>query len=174
MLLLGLASDIELDLIKEDLAEVKVKRFKNSKSVNISDMGFGISQVLPVLIGVEFASNNSTILINQPEVHLHPSSQANLANYFVNEQKKGYKKFIIETHSEYLINRFRNLVAKGEYKKEDISIIYFDSNEDGESIHNISIDEHGRLINAPSSFFETYFVDNKELILAGFLGEDDE
>lgn len=174
MSLLGLASDIDLDLLKDDLAEVKIKRFKNSKGVNISDMGFGISQALPVLIGVEFASNGSTILINQPEVHLHPSSQANLANYFVKEQNNSNKKFIVETHSEYLINRFRNLVAKGQYSKEDISIIYFDSSEDGESIYNIKIDEYGRLVNAPSSFFETYFIDNKELILAGFLGGEDE
>ncbi|MBC9229551.1 DUF3696 domain-containing protein [bacterium SPL81] len=171
---LGLATDIDLNFIQDDLAEVKIKRFKNSKSVNISDMGFGISQTLPVLVGVEFAKNNSTILINQPEVHLHPSSQANLANYFVKEQQENNKKFIIETHSEYLINRFRNLIAKRSFSEGDISIIYFDSNENGESIHNISIDKHGRLINAPESFFETYFIDNRELIMASFQGEDDE
>lgn len=171
---LGLAADLDLNFIQDDLTEVKVKRFKNSKSVNISDMGFGISQALPVLIGVEFAKKNATILVNQPEVHLHPSSQANLANYFINEQKNNNKKFIIETHSEYLINRIRILIAKGEFSEKNIAILYFDADENGEYVHEISIDRFGRLVNAPPSFFETYFIDNKELVMSSFLGDDDE
>lgn len=165
---LGLASDLEVSVIKDDLAEIKIKRFKNSPSVNISDMGFGISQVLPVLIGVEFSEKNSTILVNQPEVHLHPSSQANLANFFGNEYKENNKKFIIETHSEYLINRFRKMVVTKEFDFNKISILYFEATDNDSKLYNITIDKSGRLVNAPDSFFETYFVDNNELIMAGF------
>lgn len=169
---LNLADDLEPEKIKDELVELKIKPLNQKHFVNICDVGFGISQILPVLVSIVDAKPQSTILINQPEVHLHPSSQAQLANYFISECKTN--NFIIETHSEYLINRFRLLVSKGQIKPEDISIIYIDQCTDGPVINNVSINKHGALIDAPDSFFKTYYIDNNELILSSFGDDEDE
>jgi predicted ATP-dependent endonuclease of OLD family len=160
---LKLADKISTSAIKEELIELAVSPCGQNKSVNISDAGFGLSQILPILIANTAAKPESTLLINQPEVHLHPSCQAQLANYFSKESEK--RNFIIETHSEYLINRFRILVQKGELKEEDINIIYIDRNKEQIKIHDISILKSGSLKNAPKSFFDTYYADINELIL---------
>lgn len=167
---LKLADDLTPNKIKDELIELNVQPIGQKHKVNLSDVGFGLSQILPVIIATVDASHQSSVLINQPEVHLHPSSQAQLADYFYSESKN--KNFIIETHSEYLINRFRLLVAKGKLSKSDISILYIDNGSDGPIINEVTIDSHGALINAPESFFDTYYIDNNDLIFASF--EDDE
>lgn len=162
--LLKLAEDINPESIKDELIELNVTPFGQSKKVNLSDVGFGLSQILPVLVGVAATEKNGTLLINQPEVHLHPSSQALLADYFVAESKE--KNFIIETHSEYLINRLRLLVAKGKISPSDIKIIYIDSQDGDTKISDIKINKNGALAGAPKTFFETYYIDSSELVFA--------
>lgn len=169
---LKLAENLNPESIKDELIELRIQPFGQKQSVNFSDVGFGLSQIIPVLVANTATEKDGTVLVNQPEVHLHPSSQAMLANYFVDESKN--KNFIIETHSEYLINRFRLLVAKGKLQKKDISIIYIDNGDNGPIISNIDISETGSLINAPKSFFDTYYVDSSELIFSSISDEDDE
>lgn len=167
---LKLAEDLSANNIKDELVELNVKPMGQKHRVNLSDVGFGLSQVLPVLVATIDAKSKSSLLINQPEVHLHPSSQAQLADYFVSESID--KNFIIETHSEYLINRLRLLVSKGEINKNEVSILYIDHGDDGATVDEVTIDPHGALINAPESFFDTYYIDNNDLIFAAF-NEDD-
>lgn len=161
---LKLAENLRPDSIKDELLELNVQPFGQKQSVNLSDVGFGLSQILPVLVSNTAAEKDGTLLVNQPEVHLHPSSQAMLADYFCNESKD--RNFIIETHSEYLINRLRILVARGKLSQDDVSIIYIDNGEDGPKVSNISIEKSGALTNAPESFFDTYYVDSNELVFA--------
>jgi len=111
------------------------------------------------------------LLVNQPEVHLHPSSQALLANYFVHESRE--RNFIIETHSEYLINRLRLLVAQNEISSKDVSIVYIDNGDEGPEVSNIRIDKDGALIGAPDAFFDTYYADGNALVLASLGNEED-
>ena len=167
--LIGLADVIETDFINDGLFEVKIKPKGCIKSYNFGDVGFGVSQMLPVIVSIIEAGKNATHLINQPEVHLHPSSQAQLANYFLEQSKD--KRFVIETHSEYIINRFRLLVARKELIDEDILILYVDNKSGSAQIHEITIGRNGELIGAPNSFFETYFIDNNEILMSGFEGE---
>ncbi|MGB2519094.1 AAA family ATPase [Shewanella algae] len=166
---LKLAESLSPDSIKDELVELNVQPFGQKHSVNLSDVGFGLSQILPVLVANAAAEKDGTLLVNQPEVHLHPSSQAMLADYFCNESKG--RNFIIETHSEYLINRLRLLVAKGKLSQDDVSIIYIDNGCDGPEVSNISIEKSGALTNAPESFFDTYYVDSNELVFACLGGE---
>ncbi len=166
---LKLAESLSPDSIKDELVELNVQPFGQKHSVNLSDVGFGLSQILPVLVANAAAEKDGTLLVNQPEVHLHPSSQAMLADYFCNESKD--RNFIIETHSEYLINRLRLLVAKGKLSQDDVSIIYIDNGSDGPEVSNISIEKSGALTNAPESFFDTYYVDSNELVFACLGGE---
>ncbi|ACX96365.1 AAA family ATPase [Halothiobacillus neapolitanus] len=165
---LKLADSIIIGSLKDELVEINVAPYNQRHTVNLSDVGFGLSQILPVLVANAASENDSTLLINQPEVHLHPSSQAELANYFFTESKN--KNFIIETHSEYLINRFRLLVAEGKIKSEDISIIYIDKGEQDPTLSEISISDNGALISAPDSFFNTYYVDSKALVFSSIGG----
>lgn len=163
---LELADNLHANTIKENLIEFTIKPFGHSEEVNISDVGFGLSQILPILVADVDIVQNGLMLINQPEVHLHPSSQASLANYFVGSSDRNY---IVETHSEFIINRLRLLVANKEVNKDDIAIIFID-NENGETkIHNIKIDAYGKLSGAPESFFNTYYVDNTDLLLSNFV-----
>lgn len=163
---LELASNVRSDQIKDELVEINVTPYGQKFTSNISDVGFGLSQVLPIIVANTCAKKGAVLLVNQPEVHLHPSSQALLANYFTKESKD--KGFVIETHSEYLINRFRLLVAQNQLSSKDISIIYIGRGEEEPYISNISIDKNGSLINAPEEFFDTYFIDNHEIIMSNF------
>ncbi|ELN6869758.1 AAA family ATPase [Vibrio parahaemolyticus] len=162
--LIGLADDVEANRISDDSVEFLVKPLGHKNKVNISDVGFGVSQILPVVVANILQKKNSSLLINQPEVHLHPSSQAQLANYFFEESRN--KNLVIETHSEYLINRFRLLVAKGELKPSDINIIFISNSENENLVSNIEIAENGSLVGAPSSFFDTYYIDNEALVFS--------
>jgi len=145
-------------LEKFDL-KINVKEFKevvhhlvvkqNEVDLDITDVGFGISQVLPVIIQGFLSKNNSVTIIEQPEIHLHPKMQADLADLFVDIVKlKGKKKLIIETHSEYILKRLRKKIAKGEIKAEDVAICSFypQSNGKGAEIKSLDI--------APKGYFE--------------------
>ncbi len=143
---------------------------------NIVDNGYGISQILPVLGQIWWASrkrakaygppwvrqNRSNILlIEQPELHLHPAHQALLADAIVGEgrssSKHGGVDFIIETHSEALVNRIGELVAEGRVAANDVQILIFETDSDDERETNVRIadfDASGVLNNWPYGFFQ--------------------
>jgi hypothetical protein len=167
--LLELASKIETKSSLDEILKLNIQPYKHVERVSFADVGFGISQVLPILIADVALPKNGTLLINQPEVHLHPSSQALLANYFATRSK--IRRYVIETHSEYLINRLRLLTVKGDLKADDVSILFLEEPKGvakGPRIHYLGIGEDGSLVNAPKSFFETYFLDTFNLALGGF------
>ncbi len=141
---------------------------------NIMDVGYGVSQSLPIL--VELLSkygqkpNNlgqeNTFLLQQPEVHLHPRGQAELSNLFAKVVKKrpGHNRFMIETHSDYIIDRIRILVRKGELKSEDVSIIFFEPKKNKVEMHNITLDKDGNIENAPASY-RSFFLRETDSLL---------
>jgi len=126
-------------------------------SVAIPDVGFGLSQVLPVLVEVLRMESGKSIILEQPEIHLHPRLQGDLADFILcNAQLK--KKFIIETHSEHFIKRLCLRIAQ--FKDIDLSkliSIYFivsNTNKKGADIVDVQIDEFGRVKNWPIGFFD--------------------
>ncbi|MCP4213407.1 MAG: AAA family ATPase, partial [bacterium] len=112
--------------------ELVVKVNKNSVPVSLNDVGFGISQFLPIIVADLQLGKNSTLLVAQPEIHLHPSVQAQLGNYMCRQIKESNKNYIVETHSEYLLNRVRLAIVKGEIPQDDVKIYYLDN--DGEDV----------------------------------------
>lgn len=156
----------------DDIFQMDVTPSNHNHASNFCDVGFGISQILPVLVNDVSLGREGTVLVNQPEVHLHPSSQARLGNYFASRIKN--RNYVIETHSEYLINRLRLLVAQGKIKSEDISVYFFDNNEktDGPSVHKIILSKNGSLLHAPQSFFDTYSNDTFNLAMANLNGDE--
>ncbi|MFZ6731302.1 AAA family ATPase [Undibacterium sp. Ji42W] len=140
----------------------------NSKAQsNLADIGFGVSQILPVITQIWYSTVKETqtdkkttncIVIEQPELHLHPSFQAKLADVFATaiiDTKTNPPKFIIETHSNHIINRLGQLISKGELKSSSVQILIFDKNEDSVTeISQANFDEEGYLTNWPIGFFE--------------------
>ena len=150
---------LEWDVLKGGMAQLMLKD-KSGLQINLKDVGFGISQLLPVLIQGYVAERGQTILMEQPEIHLHPRAQANLGDLFIAlaEQKKS---LIVETHSEHLMLRLRRRIAEQKIKKEMVGI-YFVEWKDGESVvSRIELDDYGQMVNVPEGF-KTFFSDDFE------------
>lgn len=124
---------------------------KGSKS-NIIDVGYGVSQCLPILTDLIRARARSMFLIQQPEVHLHPRAQAELATFFCQMVQRKHHTLFIETHSDYLIDRFRTEARDGNIKPEDISILYFERKGHDVTIHSLTVDSKGNVHGAPASY----------------------
>lgn len=135
---------VDVQGFKEVIHHLVVKQ--NNIDLDITDVGFGISQILPVIIQGFLSSNNSTTIIEQPEIHLHPKMQADLADLFIDiVQKNKGKKLIIETHSEYLLKRLRRRISEGKIKPEEVSICLFNPQTEntGAYIENLEIADKG-------------------------------
>ena len=167
--LLELASTIQTKPSLDEILVLNVQPFQHREKVNLADVGFGLSQMLPIVVADVALPTDGTLLVNQPEVHLHPSSQAQLGNYFSSRLKT--RNYVIETHSEYLINRLRLLIAKGAVDPKDVLIVFIEpplANRKHPKLQLIEIAKDGSLENAPKSFFQTYFLDTFNLAMSGF------
>ncbi|MBP7280457.1 MAG: DUF3696 domain-containing protein [Leptospiraceae bacterium] len=162
---LDLFYDLKVNYMQGGRVELKVKTSKSGKLVNISDVGFGISQFLPIIVADLQLSDDSLLAISQPEIHLHPSIQAKFSDYIALQVKKKRKQYIIETHSEYILNRLRLLIAKKELKEENVSTYYFENSGKESKTFKIDFSKDGKILNAPKGFFETYMLDVMDIAL---------
>ncbi|HRQ44829.1 MAG TPA: DUF3696 domain-containing protein [Candidatus Goldiibacteriota bacterium] len=139
--------------------EVLYFRVQSNKNYNadLIDVGFGYSQVLPILIQGIALEEGETLIIEQPELHLHPEMQMHLADFFIDLIKRG-KKIIIETHSEHIINRIvRRMLEDKDNKIKDQTSIYFIENAsaaDGANFKEIELDGDCGIKNWPDGFFD--------------------
>ena len=126
---------------------------------NLIDMGYGVSQVLPVLTELLRADHASMFLLQQPEVHLHPTAQAALGSLFC--QIAGWdRQILVETHSDYILDRVRMDVRdkKTNLKPEDVSILYLEPDGLDVKIHSLELDENGNIVKAPPGYGQ-FFMD---------------
>lgn len=139
-----------------DLFEVRLvdQRRVCEVDVALSDVGFGISQILPFIVQT-LASNGQVISIEQPEVHLHPKLQADLGDLLTTAIGKPYEhQFLVETHSEHLVLRLQKLVRKGELRPEEISVIFVSRSARGSTAQRLRLDDDGRFVDEwPGGFF---------------------
>ena len=139
-----------------DLFEVRLidTRRRESVSVALPDVGFGVSQLLPFIVQ-SLVSEKQIISIEQPEVHVHPKLQADLGDLLAAAIKEPRQnRFIVETHSEHLILRLQRLVYEGEIKPEDVSVIYVSRGPEGAKAERLHLDEEGDFIDEwPNGFF---------------------
>ena len=135
-----------------DPFQLQVKVRKGPQS-NIMDVGYGINQILPILVEI-IHSGPTTFLLQQPEVHLHPRGQAEFSTFLAKSVNKKKHSFLIETHSDYIIDRVRMSVRDKIINPEDVSILYFEPKKVGGSvsIYNIKVDDQGNLINPPPGY----------------------
>lgn len=160
---LGVLADFKIRRLRGGRLELAGKPKASAVMTNLTDLGFGTSQVLPVLVAINQLEPGSLFSVSQPETHLHPEVQARLANYFVRLTKERNMSFIIETHSEYLINRLRLLVAKKEIGEDDLSVVYVRNSGTEATACPVELRSDGSIEGAPEDFFETYMMDVMDL-----------
>jgi predicted ATPase len=149
--------EVQIKNIAQAGYEIILKNSKTNTETNLADCGFGLTQVLTLLL--EFAIDESKqYLIEEPEANLHPALQSKLAELFCSNLTG--RNFIIETHSEYMVRKFQHLVAMGELKPNDIIIHYFWKDEDKAYSKQINILPNGQL----SESFEKGFYDESDNI----------
>lgn len=156
---LGLASGVTTNKLAGGRFEVRVTVPGSRVSSSLSDVGFGVNQLLPVVVAELQLPKGSTIAVSQPETHLHPKVQAEAASHFAEQVANRQYRYIIETHSEYLINRFRRLIRKGSLSSDDVAVYYVQPSPIGAEVHKIVFEKSGKISGAPKGFFETYQVD---------------
>ena len=133
--------------------EFLVKKYKGGPEVRLTDIGFGVSQVLPVLILCYYAPEGSILILEQPEAHLHPKVQTELADVLIDVVKNRNVQIILESHSEYLLSRLQRRIAEKEIAATDTAL-YFCEIKDGTSeIEQLNVDEYGNIRNWPQDFF---------------------
>jgi predicted ATPase len=162
---LELIQSIQSEKMKGGRFELTVKTKENSTSASLTDVGFGISQFLPLIVADLQLPETSCLALSQPEIHLHPKIQALFGNYLAKQINKSPKQYIVETHSEYLLNRIRLLLVKGEIKPEDVRIYYFENDGIKSVIHNVEFTIDGQIKGAPDGFFDTYGMDVMDIAL---------
>lgn len=135
--------------------ELKIRTEATDALHDLTQVGVGVSQVLPILVSSLLAVPGSILIFEQPELHLHPRVQARLADFFVSMIQLG-KQCVVETHSEYLINRLRYQVANSEGKDISDEIkIYFAEKVGAESVYRpITINQYGSIDDWPRGFFD--------------------
>jgi hypothetical protein len=107
--------------------------------INLVDAGYGVRQILPVLVECLLDRTARTFLLQQPEAYLHPRAQAELGSFFVSLAKQERKRFLIETHSDSLVDRIRMDLRDGKsgLQPEDVALLYFERGENGAQIHRL-------------------------------------
>lgn len=160
----GFNSEIIVESISENLYKIKIDdKIMNTES-NISDFGFGLSQFLPILIQISRISENETIIVEQPELHLNPRLQAEIADIFIEKARKN--SFIIETHSEHLIARIQRRIAEGKLENKDVIIYFFARGKDRVTVDKLEINKYGEIPNWPKGFFEDEYIDRLKQLKA--------
>ncbi len=130
---------------------------------NLMDVGYGVSQVLPILVRI-LNVKNTRFLLQQPEVHLHPKGQAELTSLFVDAIKKRQNSFVVETHSDYMVDRARIEIMKGRLNPEDLSLIYLEPFQNKVRVHNIHFDREGNMEGAPAGY-RAFFLKESDTLL---------
>jgi predicted ATPase len=139
--------------------EVRVRTRGSSKDVDLTDVGFGISQVLPVVVESFYVPRHSTVIIEQPELHLHPRVQSELADMFIaaiharENNKDRCVQFIIESHSEHFLQRLQRRIAEQTLKPADVALYFCEPGRQGSILRELEINMYGDISNWPDDFF---------------------
>lgn len=160
---LELLQSIESKRLEGGRFEITVQTRKDGVKTSLSDVGFGISQFLPIIVADIQLPEKSTLFIAQPEIHLHPSVQSSFGDYLIGQINEAGKNYIIETHSEYLLNKIRLGIVKKQINEKDVKILFIDNLG---NIHKITFNKEGQILNAPDDFFKTYMMDVMEIAIS--------
>ena len=135
--------------------ELRIQQSPASPAVTLVDMGYGLSQFLPVLVFCYYAPEGSTLILEQPGMHLHPKVQSQLADLLIEVVTERNLQVLVESHSEHLLTRLQLRIAE-EKIGANKAALYFCENKDGVSeMKSLELDEFGNIKNWPPDFFGT-------------------
>lgn len=152
--------------------EVLIKTYAGAPEVKLTDVGFGISQVLPALVEAFYAPPNSMVWMEQPEIHLHPQVQAELADVFISavqareEGRARNVQLIIESHSEHFLTRLQRRVAEGVISPQDVAVYFCKRSGGVVDLEPLTLNLYGEIENWPEHFFGDEMADVKARTLA--------
>ena len=133
--------------------EVRIQKTPTSARVTLADIGYGLADLLPILVHCYYVPEGSTLILEQPGIHLHPHTQAQLADLFLEVIAERHLQILIESHSEQLLTRLQRRIAEKKVAQDTIAL-YFCRNTDGAStIEKLEVDELGDIHNWPEYFF---------------------
>jgi predicted ATPase len=152
------------DLGKKNSSPFEIIVKYNDIEVKLPNVGYGVSQSLPLIIEI-LSSDNTCFSIQQPEVHLHPKAQSAFGSFLFNSSFNDKNKFIIETHSEFTINRFRYKMNKKKNEKVTSKILFFERTKTGNTITDINIKKDGIYEKALPDSYRDFFIDEEIKLL---------
>jgi predicted ATPase len=161
---MGLIEDFQVEEIAKDSNrwQAKVRIRKEGTEALLTDVGFGVSQVLPVVTLLQYVPEGSTVILEQPEIHLHPLAQANLADVIINAAIHRKVQVILESHSEHLLLRLQRRVAERMISSDDIKLYFCDSPRGTSKLDLLQLDLLGQISNWPNNFMGDAFGETYE------------
>ena len=152
---LGLIHDFRLEEIGEGSSYWRAEVLTSPSSVwtGLMDVGFGVSQVLPALVLLYYAPQGATILMEQPEIHLHPAVQTGLADLMLNVAQTRQLQIVVESHSEHLMRRLQRRVAEGRASARDVRLYFVSTDAGAAKLSDLALNDFGEIGNWPKHFF---------------------
>ena len=152
---LGLIHDFRLEEIAKgtNLYRAMVKTSSSSVPTALTDVGFGVSQVLPALVLLYYVPEGSTVLMEQPEIHLHPAVQSGLADLMLNVATARNVQIIVESHSEHLMRRLQRRVAEEAVSSKEVKLYFISTDSGVAQVSDLALNEWGEIENWPENFF---------------------
>ncbi len=156
---LGLIAEFRVESVAEgsQIFQVKVRKLAGGPESLITDVGFGVSQVLPVVVLCFYVPEGSTVILEQPEIHLHPAVQAGLADVLLDAYRHRQVQILLESHSEHLLRRLQRRVAEETASPADLGLYFCEMGPKGSTLTNLQLDMFGRITNWPKDFFGDEF-----------------
>lgn len=152
---LNLIDEFTVSRLSEDadIYRVQVKPHWGDSFVGLTDVGIGVSQILPVLVLLAWVPEGATVLLEQPELHLHPAVQGGLADILVEVANVRRVQVIVESHSEHLLRRLQLRSAEGELAPEDVALYFCHRTRSGSRAASLRLNRYGEIQNWPADFF---------------------
>lgn len=156
---MGLVESFKVEEIKDGsgLYQAKVRVRSGSPEVLLTEVGFGVSQVLPVLTLLYYVDEGSTVILEQPEIHLHPLAQAGLADVIIAAALRRRVQVIVESHSEHFLLRLQRRIAEGKLDRSSVNLFFCVAEDDAPRLCPLELDLMGNIENWPKNFFGDAF-----------------
>lgn len=140
-----------------NLWRAHVRTRAGASEVQLTDVGFGVSQVLPVITLLQYVPEGSTVVLEQPEIHLHPLAQAALADVIIQAATHRKVQVILESHSEHLLLRIQRRIAEKAISSRDVKLYFCDAPRGVSTLTPLEVDLFGNILNWPDKFMGDAF-----------------
>jgi predicted ATPase len=165
---MGMIDSFRVEEIAEgsNLWRAHVRTRPGASEVQLTDVGFGVSQVLPVITLLQYVPEGSTVVLEQPEIHLHPLAQAALADVIIQAATHRKVQVILESHSEHLLLRLQRRIAEQSVSADDVKLYFCDAPRGVSSLTLLDLDLYGSIRNWPDKFMGDAFTETAVAELA--------